>query len=190
MPNINAPFGFRPIIRLGGSPYALNEYGKPSADANAIFAFDLVGYKATGTAVPLPESNAFLLPIIQTGYQLTPGTTPILGVSLNYGAASTATIHNVVDQSDVVYIAQCKTGTTIATGSHAHKNANFSTTTAGSTTTKMSGLAVDGATIATTATLDLRIQRVSMISPNAEGDSAILEVTINRHALANQTAGV
>jgi len=189
MANPNAPFGFRPIARMGGSPFSLQEYGKPAADANAIYNFDLVGY-ATGTAISLPESTNYKLPQIQTGYQLTPGTSLILGASIGYGAASTATVHNVADEPDVIYIAQCKTGTTISTTSHAHRNANFSTTTAGSSTTKMSGLAVDGATIATTSSLDLRIHRVAMISPNAEGDSAILEVTINKHALGLQTAGV
>jgi hypothetical protein len=51
-------------------------------------------------------------------------------------------------------------------------------------------MAVDSATIATTSTLDLRILKVSTISPNAEGDSAILEVLINKHQFGLQTAGV
>jgi hypothetical protein len=148
MANTNAPFGFRPFARIGGSPFSLSEYGKPAADANVIYNFDLVGY-ATGTAIALPESTGYKLPQIQTGYQLTPGTSLILGASIGYGAASTATVHNVSDEPDVIYIAQLKTGTTFSTTSHAHRNANFSTTTAGSSTTKMSGLAIDGATIAT-----------------------------------------
>lgn len=189
MANSNSPFGFRPIIRLGGAPFSITEYGKPVGDANAIYAFDLVGYN-TGTPGTLPENANFKLPIIQTGYQLTPGTSLWVGSSLSYGAASTATVHPVTDEIDVIYIGQLKTGTVFATGSHAHKNANVSLTTAGSSTTKMSGLTVDGATIATTSSLDLRIQKLAMISPNAEGDSAILEVTINKHALGQQTAGV
>jgi hypothetical protein len=187
--NPNNPFGFRPIIRLGGSPFSVTEYGKPVGDGNAIYAFDLVGYN-TGTAGTLPENTNFKLPIVQTGYQLTPGTSLWLGAVLAYGAASTATVHPVVDQPDVLYIAQLKTGTTYSTSSHAHKNANVSQTTAGSATTKQSGLAIDGATIATTSSLDLRIRGLFMSPPNAEGDSAILEVTINKHALGLQTAGV
>ena len=177
------------MIRLGGAPWATQEYGKPASDANAIFMFDAVK-KVTG-AVTLAESpTGYNLPTIQTGYQGTPGTTLWQGVSLNYGAASTATPHMVTDEIDVIYIGQAKTGTSIATGSHIGKNANISLTTAGSTTTRQSGMSVDGATIATTATLDLRISRVAMISPNAEGDSAILEVLINKHELGQQTAGV
>jgi len=189
MPNPNNPFGFRPIIRAGGSPFSVTEYGKPASDSNALFAFDLV-IKVTG-AVALPEAvPAINLPTIQTGYQATPGTTLLMGASLAYGAASTLTVHPVTDEVDVIYMAQCKTGTTVSTSSHVGKNANVSQTSAGSTSTRMSKLAVDGATIATTSSLDLRILRVSAISPNLEGDSAILEVTINKHQFGLQTAGV
>lgn len=188
MANVNAPFGFRPVSRAGGAPFSVTEYAKPATDANAIFMFDLLKKVSGGPA--LPESSAWLLPAVQTGYQGTPGTTLWQGVAMNYGAASTLTVHNVIDQPDVIFLSQCKTGTVIATGTHVGRNANMSTTTAGSTTTKQSGMAVDGATIATTSTLDLRIVRVAMISPNAEGDSAILEVTINKHELGLQTAGI
>jgi hypothetical protein len=188
MANNNNPFGFRPIIRMGGAPFSVNQYAKAAADANAIFAFDLVTKAAT--AVANPEQPMFNLPGAQTGYLATPGTTLYLGASLAYGAASVLSIHPVTDEIDVVYIAQAKTGTVISTAAHVGKNANLSQTQAGSTTTKMSKLAVDSATIATTSTLDFRILRVAMISPNAEGDSAILEVSINKHQFGQSTAGV
>lgn len=177
------------MIRAGGAPFSVTEYAKPATDAQAIFLFDLVN-KVTG-GIALPESpTGYKLPTIQSGYSGTPGTTLIVGAALAYGAASTQTFHPVTDEVDVIYLAQCKTGTTIASASHVGKNANYSTTTAGSTTTKLSGLTVDGATIATTSTLDVRIQKVAMISPNAEGDAAILEVTINKHFFAQGSTGV
>jgi hypothetical protein len=151
--------------------------------------FDVVN-KVTGGVTLTESPTGYKAPTIQTGYQGTPGTTLWQGVSINFGAASTATFHSVTDEPDVIYIAQTKTGTTISTASHVGKNANISLTTAGSTTTKQSGMTVDGATIATTSSLDLRIRQVAMITPNAEGDSAILEVTINKHELGQQTAGV
>ncbi|MBV9448558.1 MAG: hypothetical protein JO345_21950 [Streptosporangiaceae bacterium] len=187
MANPNNPFGFRPIIRLGGGPYSVTEYGKPSADANAIFAFDLVGY-LTGAPLALPENANYNLPRIQSGSQLTPGTSLWLGASLAYGAASTGTVHPVTDEIDVVYIAQADGSVT--TSAHVHKNANVQLSQAGSTTTKQSGMQVNSSSIATTSSLDLRIQRISMISPNAEGANAILEVTINKHAMAQASAGV
>lgn len=188
MANPNTPFGFRPLIRNGGSPFSVTEYAKAAADANAIFAFDIVIKNTTSAA--LPERTDLLLPGIQTGYQATPGTSVYVGASLAFGAASTLTVHPVSDEVDVVLLVQCKTGTTIATGSHVGKNGNLSNTQAGSTTTKMSKQALDGATIAATSTLDFRIRQVSFISPNAEGDSAILEVTINKHFYGPATAGL
>lgn len=189
MANTNSPFGFRPVIRAGGSPFSTVEYAKPASDVNTIYQYDIVN-KVAG-AVTLPESpTGYKLPTIETGYQGMPGTTLWQGASLNYGAASTLTVHMVADQPDVIFIGQAKTGVVIATAAHVGKNANISQSTAGSTTTKQSGMAVDSGTIAATASLDLRITRVAMISPNAEGDSAILEVLINKHEFGQQTAGV
>ena len=189
MANNNSPFGFRPTIRAGGAPFSVTEYGKPSGDSHAIFMFDLAIYN-TLESMALPESpQGYNLPNAQTAYQATAGTSLYLGASLAYGAASTASVHPVTDEIDVIYLAQCKTGTTISTSSHVGLNANISLTTAGSTVTKQSGLAVDGGTINTTSTLDLNILKVAMISPNAEGDSAILEVRINKHQFAQGTAG-
>lgn len=189
MANPNNPFGFRPVIRAGGSPFSTTEYGKAAADTNAIFMFDLV-CRSTGTAPALPERTDRLLPVVQTAYAGTPGTTLWMGSSINYGAPSTGTPHMVTDEVDCIYIAQLKTGTTFSTTSHAQKNANISLTTAGNALTKQSGLAVDGATIGTTASEDLRIQRLAMIGPNAEGNCAILEVTINKHYFAQGSVAV
>jgi hypothetical protein len=187
MANSNNPFGFRPIIRAGGSPFSVTEYGKAAADANAIFVFDLVGHITGGTPFALPENSTYNLSRIQSGSQLTPGTSLWLGASLSYGAASTGTVHPVCDELDCIFIAQCSGATSITTASHAGLNANVKLTQAGSTTTKQSGEQVDSATIAATSSLDLRITRIAMIVPNAEGANAIVEVLINKHAFGQGT---
>lgn len=188
MANSNNPFGFRPIIRAGGSPFAVTQYGKAAADANPIYMFDLVGHLTGGTPFPLPENAAYNLSRIQAGSQLTPGTSLFLGVSLTYGAASVGTVHPVTDEIDVIYIAQCSGATSITTTAHAGLNANV-LVTAGSATTKQSAHQVNSAGIATTSSLDVKIQRISMITPNLEGANAIVEVMINKHALGQATAG-
>lgn len=187
MANPNNPFGFRPIIRMGGSAFSVQEYGKAAADANAIFCFDLVGHLTGGTPFALPENPSYNLSRIQSGSQLTPGTSLWLGASLTYGAASVGTVHPVCDEIDCLYIAQCSGATSITTASHAGQNANVKLTVAGSTVTKQSGEQVDSATINTTSSLDLRINRVAMIVPNLEGANAIVEVLINKHALGQAT---
>ena len=187
MANANNPFGLRPIIRAGGSPFSVTQYAKPATDPNILFNFDLV-QKVAASAV-LNEAPAYTLPAIQTGYTGTPGTTLWLGSSIGFGAASVLSYHSVSDEIDCVFIAQVKTGVAVTNAAHAGKNSNVSLTLAGNPATKNSRMAVDTA-IAATAGLDLRLRQVSMISPNVEGDSAIVEVTINKHFSAQATAGV
>lgn len=187
MANINAPFGFRPIIRLGGAPFSVTEYGKAAADTHAIYSFDLVGHLLGGTPFPLPENPTYNLSRIQSGSQLTPGTSLWLGASLTYGAASVGSVHPVCDEIDCVFLAQAGNGaSSMTTAAAAGQNANVFQGV-GSATTKQSAFCVDSGTVLTTSSLDLRIRRISMISPNIEGAYALLEVTINKHALGQAT---
>ena len=189
MPNPTALFGFRPIIRIGGSPFSLTQYGKAAADVNPIYAFDLVGHLTGGVPFPLPENPTYNLSRVQDGSQITPGTGPWLGASLAYGAASVGSVHPVADEIDCVFL--CRAGTTNAamtTANCAGLNVNVKLG-AGSPLTKMSAQGADDNTFAATNTLDLRIQKISMISPNVEGPNTMLEVTINRHAMAQLSAG-
>ena len=192
MANVNAPFGFRPLSRIGGTPFSLTRYGTPASDGQAIFRGDILAKAAAGVLDPEPSSTVYAPGCIScySGSAPAVGTGPWLGVAADYGAASTLSMHHVYDEPDTIFLAQGKTGTTFSTASHVGKNANISLTTAGSTATKQSGMAVDGAGIATTSSLDLRLRSISMIVPNAEGDSAIFEVTINNHLFGNKTAGV
>jgi hypothetical protein len=182
MANPNSPFGFRPIIRMGGSPFSVTEYGKAAADVNPIFAFDLVGHLTGGVPFPLPENPVYNLSRIQSGSQLTPGTSLWTGASMSYGAASVGSVHPVTDEIDCVYIAQVSGVTAITTAAHVGLNANV-LNTGGSALTKMSGFQVNGTGIAVTAGLDLRIRQIAMISPNVEGPNAIVEVIIVKHTL-------
>jgi hypothetical protein len=189
MANKNNPFGFRPIVRLGGGPFAVTQYAKAAADPNPIFMFDLVGHLTGGVPLPLAENPAYNNSRIQAGSQLTPGTSLFLGSTLAYGAPSTGSVHPVTDEIDVIYIAQCSGALAITTATHAGKNAN-TLLTAGSTLSKQSAHQVDSSTILGTASLDLKIQRIAMIVPNLEGPNAIVEVTINKHAQGQATASV
>jgi hypothetical protein len=190
MANPNFQFGFRPVIRMGGSPFSVTEYGKAAADVNPIYAFDLVGHLTGGTPMPLPENPTYNLSRIQDGSQLTPGTSLWLGASMSYGAPSTATVHPVTDEIDCVFLAACGPGATvITTAAHAGLNALVKLV-AGNPATKMSKSGVDDANIAVTAGYDLKIRGIAMIPPNVEGPNAIVEVLINKHALGQATAAV
>jgi hypothetical protein len=171
---------------MGGSPFSVTEYGKAAADANPIFAFDLVGHLTGGVPFPLPENPVYNLSRIQSGSQLTPGTSLWLGASLSYGAASVGSVHPVCDEIDCVFIAQVSGATAITTAAHAGLNANV-LNTGGNVATRMSGFQVNGTGIAVTAGLDLKIRQIAMISPNVEGPNAIVEVIIDKHQLGQNT---
>ena len=178
MANSNSPFGFRPVSRYGGAPFSVTMYAKPATDSQAVFLFDILGKVAGGSV------------LLETSTYQAPQTSLWVGASLAYGAASTLSYHPVTDEVETIYFGQGKTGTTYSTASHVGKRGNISLTTAGSTTTKLSGMTVDGATIAATATLDLSINRIAYLSPQTEGANNIFEVMINKHILGQQTAGV
>jgi len=185
--NPNNPFGLKPISRDSGGPIFTREMGKAAAVAYAIFMSDPVIKAAI--SIPSPSGLGNPAPGITTGQLATPGTTLWQGVSINYGAPSTLTPHYVVDELDTVYIAQVDGSLAVTTASHAGKNANIAIGT-GNALTKQSTFAVANGSIATTSGLDLRILRVSNISPNAEGANAIVEVQILKSELAQGTAGV
>jgi hypothetical protein len=185
--NNNNPFGFRAISRDSGGPLVTRQYGKASNDGTAIFMNDMVLKAATSVADPTGLGNP--APGCTSAQNATPGTSLYLGASVNYGAASTATMQYVYDSLDTIYIAQSVGTVTIATASHAGKNANLKSGT-GNATTKQSTMGIDDTTIATTAGLDFRIIRVSNISPNVDGEYAILEVVLLKSEEGQGTAGV
>ena len=165
----------------------MTTYGKPATDVYAIFQGDVL-YKVAG-AVAMPERPDLNCDCVQSGYETgTPGTTPIQGVSANYGKAATLTYHGVYDEPDMIFLVQSKTGTTYSTSGYVGKNAMSDHTTAGSTTTGQSGMMIT--TIATTAASDWRTRKISTIAPNVEGACAIFEVVCILHSLAQGVAGV
>lgn len=189
MANNNFPHGFRPLmVDTAGAPVGVREYAKPSSDTNAIFSFDFVRKIASSQSV---EGQPIPTPSIQTYATGTVGAsgTLILGSSLNYGAASFATWHTVVDDPAAIFEAQCDSTTSITVASDAGKNAN--TNNAAQTSgTLISAMQVLSSSIATTANLDVRILDLYRNISNAEGANAIVEVFILRHAYAPGSAGV
>lgn len=187
MGNNNFPHGFRPLmIDTAGAPVGIREYAKPATDANAIFTWDLL-QRLTGSAgvegQPLPS------PVVQTYSTGTPGITPIVGSSLNYGAPSKATWHTVVDDPYAIFEAQCDGAGSITVAADAGMNFNVNKTAQTNGTT-LSAMQVNSATIAATANEDGRILDLSRNISNNEGANAIVEVLILNHFYSKGTAGV
>ncbi len=172
MANTDNPTGLRALYALSGGPILMNLYKKVVGYGTAIFPGDAVNRVADGSI----EAGA------------TPGTTLYTGVAQNHGAASTATEHLVVDDPNVVFVAQGDDGTNLDEADMG-LNANL-ILGAGSTTTKQSKHEIDSSTKNTTNTLDVKLLRKLDVPDNAYGEFAKIEILFNRHRLHAGVAGV
>lgn len=180
MANVDNPHGFRPLGRnlYGGASEVVAAH-KLVTYGTALFIYDAVCKAATGTKKT---------PCIDAA--ITPGTTPVFGVNLVYGAASAATDHLVIPSLGNVF--ECQDDGDAPNGLVAAdmaKNANISLG-AGNAATLISGHELDEDTANTTNTLDLHILGLLDVPDNAFGAHARVEVMFNRAALANQTVGI
>lgn len=180
MANPNAPFGFRPTMRtLSGGSGSLMPAHKLVGYATALFIGDAITHAAAGTKSTLCIDAA-----------ITPGTTPVLGVNLIYGAASLATNHNIVMAAGAVFEVQGDgTGATFLVAASLSKTFNIALT-AGNTSTKVSKHSVSETSVATTNTLDLKIRGLVQDSVNVAGQYAKVFVTFNNLVEADQKAGI
>jgi hypothetical protein len=156
MANLNAPFGLRPTGRnKNGGPVELNPYTKAASEGNAIYQWD---------AVTVDVNN-------RISANITPGTSYYAGVALNYAAASVLSQHMLMDQDDALF--EIQADGTLNEASGIGMNANISTSTAGSSATKISGQALSASSLATTNTLDLKVvQKGREAVPNANNTVA------------------
>jgi hypothetical protein len=123
---------------------------------------------------------------------ITPGTTPVLGVVMNFGAASIATDHNVVLASGaaVFEVQGDGTGALFLTAAQMAKNANIAKNPPAVAALKISGYALSETSIAVTNTLDLKIRKLWESPDNFFGQYARVEVTFNNLVDADQKAGI
>lgn len=169
MANVDNPHGLMPLMRTlsGGGPQ-VSAYTKEVGYAQAIRRWDPVTQLAGVLNGP------------QSG--ITPGTTLYLGVALEYSPASTAKELLVMDQADAVFdVQEDDSGAANVVAAKMGYNANLTTTAGGSPTDQTSKVELSGTSIATTATLDVRILRLLADPTNAYGAWARLEVFFNKH---------
>ncbi len=196
MANVSRVNGFNPLKSLIGNSNVgqVNLYYIPAGNAVATFVGDLVKADTTGSG-----AGAF------TGYQsvvqaaagdATIGV--VVGFDINplnlntpqFRAASTGRYVLVADDPNQIFEVQTSNGT--LTAADVGLNANFAVA-AGSTATGTSGMTLDVATAAVTATLPLKIVGFSQRVDNEVGNpNAKVLVKINNHQLNSGTgsAGV
>lgn len=194
MANIDAAFGLRPIKRRNGASYhvATTPYYIPSSYGTALYIGDPVVKTGTAntTAVSAPGAGAFapgMLPVVS---KATAGATnAVTGVIVGfapiptdlskiYNPASTERIAFVADDPDLIYEIQAD-GPVAATD--IGTNANLIFTNAGSTTSGLSGVELNTASMTADATYQLTILRAADRTGRNElgTDWTILEVRLN-----------
>jgi hypothetical protein len=172
MPNPNNPHGFQPTMRnIFGGPIQAFDFVKPSSVSTAIFANDVV--------------------CTITGNGIQPGrSTALVGVALNYGAASVATPHSVIIDPKAVLEAQDNDSAVGILAADLGKNANISTAVPGNVANGISGQQIDKSTVATTNTLDLQLIQLHGTPENAFGPNARVLVLLNRSFFDSGRTGV
>lgn len=200
MANVNRVNGFQPAKTITGAPWngQATKYVVAAADTTALFVGDLVKLSgATGTGDYLgirgvtqaAASDAVVGVVV--GFDIVPD-------SLNtpqYRAASTQRGVMVVDDPNVLFVAQEDGVTTPIAMADVGLNVNF-IVAAGSTVTGASGMQIDSNTTTTTATMTLKLIEPLLVSNNeltTSGQSYTRWVVkINNHQLgaSTGTAGV
>ena len=194
-PTVSAPYGFKPINSIGGTPYAGSTRLVPIAvsagvTAAAMYDGDLVELTSAGTCQTIASGSAAPQALgVCVGVQYTNS----LGqtVQAQYAPAnSTNAVAYVVDDPRALFqVAVVSSGTTIASLGRTAVGQNTSVVlNSGNATTGDSAQAVSSTT-ATTNTLPIRI--VDVVPATATGTDAYVElvVKINTHTY-NNTTGV
>jgi hypothetical protein len=172
MANPTQPFGLRPLGRNydGGQPQT-HPYTKAVGYAQAIFVYDPVTLLAG--VLNGPASG------------ITAGTTRFLGVALKFSAASTADSLIVVDNPTAIFAVRgdgTGGGGNVISAATMGYNGNLTFGTAGGTVVRLiSGAALAESTIATTSTLDVKMDNLLNSPDNAFGVNAVVEVMFNKH---------
>ena len=197
MANIDAPFGLRPIAKLGSAPggtTGTTKY-KISSGASALFTGDPVKLKSDGSIEVKGGAGAITGAIsgVFMGCFYTDPTTskPTFRNNFPDGLAATDAIAFISDDPDQLYIAQQDAND--ITAADLGNNAEM-VMAAGSTTSGMSKAEIDSSTAATgNATHMLKLLDFYDVPSNdATSNNSILVVKINNHELGAHTgtAGV
>ena len=188
MANIDKAFGLRPIGNLSATG-AQKQYGYEIADnqAGTIFQGDLVALSAGFITRYLPATHTAAVGVFN-GCNYNDPTTGKPTFSNFYPGSVNITSGqisaDVLDDPNQLFLVQCDAGFVAA---DVGKNADV-IGTGGSTTTGISTMELNSATLATTAALNLKVVGLYNDVNNEFGTNAVVVVKINEHVYGS--AGV
>lgn len=187
-PTIDRPYGFVPVNKLGGTPYAGSTRLIP-VDTGAVYDGDLVELTANGKCQVIASGSAAPNSVgVCVGVQYTNSMGQTVQAQYAPASGVTNVMAYVVDDPDVLFkVVAVSSGTTVAA---------LGRTAVGQNTTVVtnSGVAATGdsrqAISTTTGTLNtMPIRIIDVVPDTATGADAFVEliVKINTHAYYNTT---
>jgi hypothetical protein len=192
-PTVDKPYGFRPINRIGGNPYAGSTRLVPIVSSGgltsaAMFNGDLVELTSAGTCQAIASGTAVPQALgVCMGVQYTNSSGQTVQAQFAPAGSQNAFAVLVDDPTALFQVAVVSSGTTIAPLNRASVGLNAAVVlNPGNATTGNSGQAIDD-TVAITATLPIRI--IDVVPATATGADAFVEmvVKINTHSYNNTT---
>ena len=194
-PTVDKPYGFQPLNKIGGTPYAGSTRLVPivtsaGVTAAAMFDGDLVEMTSSGQCQTIASGSAAPQALgVCVGVQYTNSLGQTVQAQYAPAGSSNAVAYVVDDPTVAFKVAMVSSGTTIAGLGRTAVGQNTSVVlNSGSTTTGDSKQAISNST-ATTNTLPIRI--IDVIPATATGSDTFVEfvVKINTHTY-NNTTGV
>lgn len=187
-PTVDKPYGFQPVNRIGGNPYAGSTRLIPVA-SGAVFDGDLVEMLASGTCAVISSGTAAAQCVgVCVGVQYTNSSGQTVQAQYAPASGVTNVLAYVVDDPTALFkVAVVSAGTTMSTLTRAAVGQNaFVVLNSGNTNTGNSVQAIDDATD-TTATYPIRI--IDVVPETAVTSTTYVEmiVKINTHSYNNTT---
>jgi hypothetical protein len=181
MANIDKAFGLRPIGNLSATG-AQKQYGYEIADnqAGTIFQGDLVVLTGGFISRFLPASHTAAVGVFNGCNYIDPTTGKPTFKNYYPGSVNITSgkiVADVIDDPSQLFLVQCDAGFVAA---DVGKNADV-IGTGGSTTTGISTMELNSATLATTAALNLKVVGLYNDVNNEFGTNAVVVVKINEH---------
>ena len=193
MANQDAAFGMRPVGRIGGMPFTggQSRYRIAADYGTSIFQGDMVA-QVTGGGVEV-HADGGTVPIVGVfnGCSYTDPTTKEQKFSNFYPASTNASdiIAFIIDDPMVIFEVQCNAAFPVA---DLLCNFDIVYTSAGSTTTGISGAELNVSDGNTTATLPLKAIDISQDPENSDvsSDATNVHVVIQNHIFGQKSAGL
>ena len=188
MANKNAAFGMKPVRMIGGAPYTggQSRYRSAANYGTSIFQGDMVAQVTGGTVEVHADGGTVPVVGVFNGVQYTDPTSGDQVFSNYYPASTNASdiIAFIIDDPDVVYEVQADDTFPVT---DLFGNFDIVYTSAGSTSTGISGAELDVTTGATATTLPIKAIDISEDPNNSDTGAANTNVLV---VIQNSVFGV